>query len=49
MNFNNSDNLKDEKPSNELLTYHMTDDKDLRISNPNPHSTRPLKMESLLP
>ena len=25
---NNSDNLKDERPSNELLTYHMTDDKD---------------------
>ena len=25
---NNSDNLKDERPSNELLTYHVTDDKD---------------------
>ena len=25
---NNSDNLKDERPSNELLTYHMNDDKD---------------------
>ena len=25
---NNSDNLKDGRPSNELLTYHMTDDKD---------------------
>ena len=25
---NNSNNLKDERPSNELLTYHMTDDKD---------------------
>ena len=24
----NSDNLKDGRPSNELLTYHMTDDKD---------------------
>ena len=23
---NNSDNLKDGRPSNELLTYHMTDD-----------------------
>ena len=26
---NNSDNLKDGRPSNELLTYHMTDDKDI--------------------
>ena len=25
---NNSVNLKDGRPSNELLTYHMTDDKD---------------------
>ena len=25
---NNSDNLKDGKPSNSLLTYHVTDDKD---------------------
>ena len=25
---NNSNNLKDGRPSNELLTYHMTDDKD---------------------
>ena len=25
---NNSDNLKDGRPSNELLTYHVTDDKD---------------------
>ena len=25
---NNSDNLKDRRPSNELLTYHVTDDKD---------------------
>ena len=25
----NSDNLKDGRPSNNLLTYHMTDDKDL--------------------
>ena len=24
----NSDNLKDGRPSNELLTYHVTDDKD---------------------
>ena len=26
--FNNSDNLEDGKPSNSLLTYHVTDDKD---------------------
>ena len=25
---NNSDNLKDGRPTNELLTYHVTDDKD---------------------
>ena len=25
---NNSDNLKDERPSNELLTYHVTSDGD---------------------
>ena len=25
---NNSDNLKDGRPSNELITYHVTDDKD---------------------
>ena len=31
---NNSDNLKDGRPSNELLTYHVTDDKILRVSNP---------------
>ena len=28
---NNSDNLKDGRPSNELLTYHMTDDKDFML------------------
>ena len=46
---NNSVNLKDGRPSNELLTYHVTDDKDLRISNPKPHNIGNLKMESLLP
>ena len=25
---NNSNNIKDGRPSNELLAYHMTDDKD---------------------
>ena len=31
---NNSDNLKDERPSNELLTYHVTDDKDFMHFEP---------------
>ena len=31
---NNSDNLKDGRPSNELLTYHVTDDKDFRHFEP---------------
>ena len=31
---NNSDNLKDGRPSNELLTYHMTDDKDFTHFEP---------------
>ena len=30
----NSDNLKDERPSNELLTYHVTDDKDFTHFEP---------------
>ena len=46
---NNSVNLKDGRPSNSLLTYHLTDDKDLRISNPKTPSTRLLKRENLLP
>ena len=34
---NNSTNLKDGKPSNELLTYHMTDDKRFyTFRTPNP-------------
>ena len=31
---NNSINLKDGRPSNELLTYHMTDDKDFTCFKP---------------
>ena len=31
---NNSINLKDGRPSNELLTYHMTDDKDFTHFKP---------------
>ena len=30
----NSDNRKDERPSNELLTYHVTDDKDITRFEP---------------
>ena len=37
---NNSFNLKDERPSNELLTYHVTDDRDFMHLNPKPHSTK---------
>ena len=31
---NNSVNLKDGRPSNELLTYHLTDDKDFTRFEP---------------
>ena len=31
---NNSDNLKDGRPSNELLTYHVTDDKEFTHFKP---------------
>ena len=31
---NNSDNLKDGRPSNQLLTYHVTDDKDFAHFEP---------------
>ena len=40
---NNSNNLKDGRPSNELLFYHVTDDKDFRVSNLTPHSQGPSK------
>ena len=30
----NSDNLKDGRPSNKLLTYHVTDDKDFTHFQP---------------
>ena len=46
---NNSDNLKDGRPSNKLLTYHVTDDKDFMLLNPKPHNIGNLKMKSLLP
>ena len=41
---NNSVNLKDGRPSNELLTYHVI----LHVLNPKPPSTKHLKMDSLL-
>ena len=46
---NNSNNLKDGRPSNELPTYHMTDDKDFTHFEPQTPQYRKLKMESLLP
>ena len=46
---NNSINLEDGRPSNELLTYHVTDDKNFTFSNPKPHNIGNFKMESLLP
>ena len=42
---NNNINLKDGRPSNSLLTYYMTDDKDFTQTP----STKILKMENLLP
>ena len=40
---NNNDNLKDERPSNELLTYHVTDDKDFTCFKPQTPQYRKLK------
>ena len=40
---NNSNNLKDGRPSNELLTYHMTDDKDFMRVKPQTPQYRKLK------
>ena len=40
---NNSDNLKDGTPSNELLTYHVTDDKDFTCFEPQTPQYRKLK------
>ena len=44
---NNSINLKDGRPRNELLTYHVTDDKDFTCFEP--QSPQYKKMENLLP
>ena len=40
---NNSDNLKDGRPSNKLLTYHVTDDKDFTRFEPQTPQHRKLK------
>ena len=42
---NNSNNRKDGRPSNELLTYHVTDDKDFRHLEPQTPQYRKLKNE----
>ena len=39
----NSDNLKDGRPSNELLTYHVTDDKDFMCFEPQTPQYRKFK------
>ena len=39
----NSDNLKDGRPSNELLTYHVTDDKDFTHFQPHTPQYKKLK------
>ena len=45
----NSDNLKDGKPSNALFMYYVIDPKDLQTSSQLHPSIRNLKVESLLP
>ena len=45
----NSDNLKDGRPSNELLTYHVTDDKDFTSLEPQTPQYKALRMTRLLP
>ena len=40
---NNSDNLKGGRPSNELLTYHVTDDKDFMCFEPDIPQCKKLK------
>ena len=40
---NNSDNLKDGRPSNSLLTYHVTDDKDFTRFEPQSPQYKKLK------
>ena len=40
---NNSDNLEDGRPSNELFTYHVTDDKDFTCFEPDTPQHKALK------
>ena len=40
---NNSFNLKDERPSNELLTYHVTDDREFTHFEPQTPQYKKLK------
>ena len=40
---NNNDNLKDGRPSNELLTYHVTDNKDFTCFEPQTPQYKKLK------
>ena len=40
---NNSDNLEDGRPSNELLTYHVTSDKDFTCFEPHTPQYKKLK------
>ena len=46
---NNSDNLKDERPSNSLLTYYMTSNEDFMRFKPQNPQYKKLKRENLLP
>ena len=46
---NNSDNLKNGRPSNELLTYHVDAHEDFMRFEPQTSQYRKLKTESLLP
>ena len=43
----NSDNLKDGRPSNELLTYHVTDDKDFTSFEPRTPQYKALKNDMI--
>ena len=45
--FDNSDNLKDGRPSNTLLTYHVTDDKDFTHFDPHTPQYKRLKNRDL--
>ena len=43
----NSDNVKDGRPSNKLLTYHVTDDKDFMSFEPCTSQYRALKNDMI--